>query len=225
MNELEITGRARTHIVFMDVLGCGLHYEAVTSFLAMQHAALAANIQLQPRSGFRDYAAQLSIWNGKWRGERPLLNRAGQPLARGEISDDQMVDMILTWSSIPAGSRHHWGTDVDVFDTFAMPADYTVRLTPDEYAADGVFARLNAWLDANLACFGFFRPYGTDRGGYSPEPWHISYAPVSMPALETLSLSVLRSTLSASDMLGKQFVLDRLPEIYTRYLLNIDVPK
>jgi LAS superfamily LD-carboxypeptidase LdcB len=224
MNELEITGRARTHVVELDELGCAMHYEAVASFLAMRHAASVEGIQLGVRSGFRDYTTQLSIWNSKWRGERVLLSRAGLALDRGQLADAEMVDVILTWSSIPGGSRHHWGTDVDVIDTAALPLDYKVRLVQEEYAADGIFAKLNVWLDANLARFGFFRPYRTDRGGYSPEPWHISYAPVASLALEALSLSALRSTLSDSPLEGKQFVLDRLPEIYTRYLLNIDAP-
>jgi LAS superfamily LD-carboxypeptidase LdcB len=224
MNEHEITGRARTHIVDVEVLGCGLHYEAVASFLAMRDAAAAAGVQLQVPSGFRDYAKQLNIWNCKWRGERPLLSRQGQPLNRSDLSDAEMVDVILTWSAIPGGSRHHWGTDVDVIDAAAMPAGYQLRLVSEEYASTGVFAKLSAWLDANLRHFGFFRPFRTERGGVSPEPWHISYAPVAMPALESLSLAVLRRTLSESNLEGKAFVLDRLPEIYTRYLLNIDTP-
>jgi LAS superfamily LD-carboxypeptidase LdcB len=224
MNELEITGRARTHVVDVEDLGCGLHYEAVASFLAMRDAAAAAGIRLAAPSGFRDFATQLNIWNRKWRGERPLLSRQGQLLDRQALADAEMVDVILTWSAIPGGSRHHWGTDVDVIDAAAMPEGYKPRLVTEEYAADGVFARLNAWLDGNLARFGFFRPFRTDRGGVSPEPWHISYAPVSMPALESLSLATLRRTLSESNLEGKALVLDRLPEIYTRYLLNIDGP-
>jgi LAS superfamily LD-carboxypeptidase LdcB len=224
MNELEMTGRARTHVVDVEELGCGLHYEAVASFLAMRDAAADAGIQITAPSGFRDFATQLNIWNRKWRGERPLLSRQGLPLDRLKLVDAEMVDVILTWSAIPGGSRHHWGTDVDVIDAAAMPDGYKPRLVSEEYAADGVFGRLNAWLDANLARFGFFRPYGTDRGGVCPEPWHISYAPVAMPALESLSLAVLRRTLNESTIEGKSYVLDRLPEIYTRYLLNIDTP-
>ena len=64
----------------------------------------------------------------------------------------------------------------------------------------------------------------TDRGGVNPEPWHLSYAPVSVPALESLSLSMLRQVLEASSIAGKQQVLGRLPEIYTRFLLAIDGP-
>jgi len=224
MNDLEITGRARSHIVALNEPRCALHYEAIASFLAMRDAAASEDIGLGARSSFRDFATQVAIWNGKWRGERPLLNRGGEPLRRAQIADGEMVDIILTWSSVPGGSRHHWGSDLDVTDTNAIPSGYEVRLITEEYAESGIFGRLSQWLDAHLAQFGFFRPYRTDRGGYCPEPWHISYAPVAMPALESLNLAVLRQALADSDMDGKQFVLDRLPEIYTRYLLNIDAP-
>jgi hypothetical protein len=133
-----------------------------------------------------------------------------------------MIDVILAWSAIPGGSRHHWGTDIDVADMNAVSADYKVQLVQSEYEKGGVFERLSNWLDENLSRFGFFRPFSTDRGGVCPEPWHISYAPVSAPALESLSLAVLRRTLMESDIEGKQFLLERLPEIYTRYLLNVD---
>ena len=136
----------------------------------------------------------------------------------------ERVDAILAWSAIPGGSRHHWGSDVDVIDAAAMPDGYQVQLQPAEYAPDGVFARLAAWLDRHMGGFGFFRPYGSDRGGAGIEPWHLSYAPVASPAIESLSLSVLRTAIVHGDMLGKEAVLDRLPEIYTRFILAIDPP-
>lgn len=224
MNELELTGRARTHVVELNEPRCILHYEAAASFLAMRDAAAGAGIELAARSSFRDFDTQVTIWNRKWAGEKPLYDRSGQLLERSRIADGDAVDAILCWSAVPGGSRHHWGTDVDVVDTAAIPAGYAVELMPQEYAADGIFARLSAWLDANMAHFGFFRPYRTDRGGVSPEPWHISYAPVALPALESLSLSTLRQVLDASAIAGKPHVLARLPEIYTRFLLAVDGP-
>ena len=224
MNENEITGRSRSHIVELEMPSCALHYEAVASYLAMRDAARAAGIDLVARSSFRDFATQVAIWNGKWRGERPILSRDGRVLDRRRLSDNEMVDAILVWSALPGGSRHHWGSDVDLIDTAAVPADYRVQLVPEEFAPDGVFARLSQWLYENMARFGFFRPYNTDRGGVSPEPWHLSYAPVARPALESLSLPALRRALADSDLEGKSEVLARLPEIYTRYLLNIDLP-
>jgi LAS superfamily LD-carboxypeptidase LdcB len=224
MNELELTGQVRTHIVELEQPRCGLHYETVASFLAMRDAAALAGIDLVPRSSFRDFQMQLGIWNRKWGGERPLYDRNGAQLERQQLSDAQAVDAILCWSAIPGGSRHHWGSDVDVIDAAAVPAGYTVELVPSEYAPTGIFARLNQWLDENMRRFGFFRPYHTDRGGVSPEPWHLSYAPVSQPALESLSLSTLRRVLEASSIAGKPHVLTRLPEIYTRFLLAVDAP-
>ncbi len=222
MNELELTGRARTHIVELEHPRCALHYGVVTSFLAMRDAATAAGIDLVAASGFRDFDRQLLLWNRKWRGERPLHDRAGQPLDPSQLDDAGRVDAILCWSAIPGGSRHHWGTDVDVIDAAAMPPGYQVQLVPEEYAAGGVFGRLAKWLAENMGRFGFHRPYSTGSCGAGIEPWHLSYSPVSTEALEQLSLPVLRRAVAASEMLGKAQVLERLPEIYTRFILAVD---
>jgi len=224
MNELELTGQSRSHVVELSDPPCMLHYEAVASFLSMRDAARGDGIDLTPRSSFRDFHAQIGIWNRKWRGERAIYDREGALLDRKQLSDSAAVDAILCWSAIPGGSRHHWGSDVDVIDAAAVPPDYTVELLPGEYAPQGIFGRLSQWLDANMHRFGFYRPYRTDRGGVSPEPWHLSYAPISQPALESLSLSTLRRVLEASNIEGKPYVLARLPEIYTRFLLAVDTP-
>jgi LAS superfamily LD-carboxypeptidase LdcB len=224
MNELELTGRARTHVVELNQPYCTLHYEVVAAFLSMRDAAAYDGIDLVARSSFRDFDTQVGIWNRKWSGERPLYDRKGQLLERARLSDNETLDAILYWSAIPGGSRHHWGSDIDVIDAAAVPKDYEVQLVPDEYARDGIFANLTHWLDANMKRFGFFRPYRTERGGVSPEPWHLSYAPVSLPALESFSLSMLRQVIETSAISGKAHVLARLPEIYTRFMLTIDGP-
>lgn len=224
MNELELTGRATSHVVELAEPKCVLHYEAVTSFLAMRDAAARAGIDLQSRSAFRDFDTQVLIWNRKWRGERALYDRHGRQLDHATLKPAELLDAILIWSAIPGGSRHHWGTEVDVIDGAAIPQGYAVQLVAAEYDSGGIFARLSTWLDEHAAKFGFFRPYRTDRGGVSPEPWHLSYAPVSMRALELLSLATLRRVLEQSDLEGKAEVLARLPEIYTRFLLAIDLP-
>jgi LAS superfamily LD-carboxypeptidase LdcB len=224
MNARELTGRARTHIIEIEQPRCALHFEAVTSFLALRDAAARDGIDLRAVSSYRDFDRQVALWNRKWRGERALHARDGRPLDHAQLSEQQLVDAILAWSAIPGGSRHHWGTDVDVIDQAAMPEGYQVQLLPSEYARDGVFARLTAWLDGHMSRFGFFRPYGSDRGGAGVEPWHLSYAPIASEAMEALSLSVLRTAIVQGDMLGKEAVLDRLPEIYTRFILAIDPP-
>ena len=224
MNELELTGRARTHVVGLDQPRCTLHYETVASFLAMREDAARSGMDLQAISSFRDFDRQLLLWNRKWRGERPLYDRGGGLLDHATLGEAQRVDAILCWSAVPGGSRHHWGSDIDVVDAAALPEGYQVQLLPAEYAAAGVFERLAAWLDRNMHRFGFHRPFASDRGGAGVEPWHLSYAPVARRAIEELSLPVLRRAIADSEMLGKSLVLERLPEIYTRFILAVDAP-
>jgi LAS superfamily LD-carboxypeptidase LdcB len=224
MNELELTGRARTHIVDLEQPRCALHFAVVTSLLAMRDEAARAGIDLVPVSSFRDFDRQVVLWNRKWRGERPLYDRAGRLLDYASLSEAERVDAILCWSAVPGGSRHHWGSDFDVIDAAAMPPGYEVQLLPTEYAPGGVFERLTAWLDVNMQRYGFHRPYASDRGGAGIEPWHLSYAPVAASAIEALSLPVLKRAIAGSELLGKSYVLERLPEIYTRFILAVDAP-
>ena len=224
MNELELTGRARTHIVDVEHPRCALHYGAAASFLAMRDAAAQAGIDLAAASSFRDFERQLGIWNAKWRGERPLLDRAGRPLEAGSLEESARVDAILCWSALPGGSRPHWGTDVDVIDSAALPDGYRVQLVPEEYASGGIFERLTRWLDENVARFGFYRPYRQGTHGAGAEPWHLSYWPVAAEALEALTLPILRRAVAGSELLGRERVLERLPEIYTRFILGVDPP-
>ena len=135
MNDLELTGRARSHIIELEQPRCALHYEVVAAFLAMRDAAQAHGIDLQAVSSFRDFDRQVMLWNRKWQGERPLYDRSGGLLEPGALSERQLVDAILCWSAIPGGSRHHWGTDIDVVDAAAMQPGYQVQLVPAEYAS------------------------------------------------------------------------------------------
>ena len=92
MNEFELTGRTRTHVVELEQPRCTLHYAVVAAFLAMRDAAASAGIGLEAASSFRDFDRQLRIWNAKWRGERPLLDRAGQPLDAASLDDAARID-------------------------------------------------------------------------------------------------------------------------------------
>jgi hypothetical protein len=105
-----------------------------------------------------------------------------------------------------------------------MPPGYKPRLLPDEVAEGGLFAPLHRWLDAHLHEHGFFRPYSRFQGGMFPEPWHLSYAPVSMRAIDDLTLDVLRRATEASALSGKARVLELLPQIMERHVRNIVPP-
>jgi len=225
MNERELTGRARTHVIDLPEPKCTLHREAAPAFLSMRAAAATVGIDLEPVSAYRDFAAQVSIWNDKFRGLRPLFDRDGVELVHATLSEPEIVDAILCWSAAPGASRHHWGTEVDVIDRAAVLPGQRVRLLPEEYFPGGPFEHLGRWLEENIESFGFFRPYRTDRGGVSPEPWHLSYAPVSLQALHSLTVPALRAAIEESEIDGKQLLLERLDMIHERYVASVDGPK
>jgi hypothetical protein len=75
-----------------------------------------------------------------------------------------------------------------------------------------------------MHAFGFFRPYATDRGGVSPEPWHLSYAPVAQAAAGQLTVEELAAVLGGADIEGKEQVLEALERNYHTYIVNVDPP-
>jgi LAS superfamily LD-carboxypeptidase LdcB len=225
LNELELTGRARTHVLQRDDLRAAMHPEVVAPFLAMKAEAARDGIDISVTSGFRDFAAQQRIWNMKWRGERALYDAEGRPRDPLELGPRDLIEAILCWSALPGASRHHWGSELDVVDRAAVPAEYRVQLVPAESAPGGPFHRLHCWLDEHMGRYGFFRPYRTFRGGVRPEPWHLSFAPVAQPALEGLTQVLLRQAIATSEMLGKELVLEMIPELHARYVANVDTPE
>lgn len=190
----------------------------------MRAAAAADGIDLVAFSSFRDFDRQLVIWNGKYRGERPMQDRAGRPLNPAVLSPAERVAAILWWSALPGASRHHWGTDIDVMDLAALPPGYRIQVVPAEYQPGGPFARLTTWLDAHMHAYGFFRPYTTDRGGVAPEPWHLSYAPLALQAQRALSVERLRAVLADVDIDGRDEVLAGLAGNFQRYVMDVDAP-
>lgn len=225
LNDLELTGRARTHVVQRDDLKAALERNVVGPFLAMKDGAARDGIAIEVVSAFRDFEAQQKIWDRKYRGERPLYDAHGNVTEHAKLSGAELIDAILSWSAVPGGSRHHWGTEIDVIDRAAVPEGYRVRLLPEETQPGGVFHRLHQWLDENMARYGFFRPYRTYRGGVYPEPWHLSYAPVSTVALQLLTAELLEQAVRASDILGKALVLSRSAGIHRQYVVNVDAPE
>jgi LAS superfamily LD-carboxypeptidase LdcB len=224
LNPLELTGRARTHAVAIPEPVCTLHVHAAAPFMNLRRAALTAGFDLTPVSSFRDFERQLSIWNAKFCGERPLYDAAGRALDASQLSPAERVEAILHWSALPGASRHHWGTDLDLIDANAIEQGYRVELTAAEFGATGPFAPLAEWLEIHAPRFGFFRPFRGVLSGVQAEPWHYSFAPLAEPARRSLTPAVLRAALVAAPLLGKEPVLERLEELHSRYVAAIDWP-
>jgi LAS superfamily LD-carboxypeptidase LdcB len=220
----ELTGRARGHVEELDSPRCVLHTQVRIPFLNLRAAAAAAGFDLVPQSSYRDFDRQLKIWNAKFNGEAPVNDLSGRPIEAIALSPAKRIDAILLWSALPGASRHHWGTDLDLIDRAAIQPGYRVQLLAAEYAPSGPFGPLSAWLEANAARFGFFRPYRGVLSGVQPEAWHFSFAPLAEPARRALRVEELRNALRDAPLAGKDSVLGRLEELHERYVVRIDWP-
>jgi len=220
----QLTGRVRTHVLEIAESGCILHPDAATAFLALRTAATQSDIDLVAVSTFRDFQQQLTIWNGKFLGRRPLLDQDGRALDPAAMTAEEVVRAILLWSALPGASRHHWGTEIDLIDRAVLPTGQRPQLIPLEYSPGGVFEKLGAWLPRHCEEYGFFLPYDRDRGGVRPEPWHLSFAPVSSTALPALTVEVLAAALSGVELAGAAVVRRQLRDIHARYVCAVAQP-
>ncbi|MGH6630718.1 MAG: M15 family metallopeptidase, partial [Burkholderiales bacterium] len=167
---------------------------------------------------------QRAIWNAKYRGERPVLDRHGRPARIGALEPGARVETILLWSALPGASRHHWGSDIDVADGRVLAQGYELQLEPAEYRRGGPFAALSTWLGDNMRCYGFYQPYTRAGRGVQPEPWHLSYAPVSRHALQRMTTRLLAAAIRDNGVDGEAEILARLPAIRERYVLDVTAP-
>ena len=224
MKHGELTGQLRSHIVEVPEPRCALHVHVAAAFLNLRRAAQSDGFDLIPQSSFRDFARQLTIWNEKFSGERPMYDALGTRIEVTALTPSQRIEAILLWSALPGASRHHWGTDIDVVDGTVAASGYQAQLMPEEFAPGGPFAALAEWLQVNAARFGFFRPFRGIRSGVQPEPWHFSFAPVAESARRTLSPAILYEALAAAPLAGKEYVLEQIDVLHARYVAAIDWP-
>ena len=132
-----ITGSTETHLEGLDrslLKGSEflVHKQVVEPLRELRTAALQTGFELTLCSAFRSFDRQLQIWNGKVSGKRPVMDGNGEPINNEALSPWSLIQAILRWSALPGASRHHWGTDFDIYDMRTMPEGYKLQLTPDE---------------------------------------------------------------------------------------------
>ena len=201
--------------------GHRLHRDVISPFLAMQDAAQNDGIDLQLVSSFRDFDRQTAIFNRKWTGQAQLPDTNGDELPFEALSDNEKLHAILTWSALPGGSRHHWGTDIDVYDRAAVHSwGGKFNLVEREYLTDGPCHALSCWLADNMEQFGFYRPFSVNTGGVAVEPWHLSFRDTACAFECARHLDGFTKAIEQSDIEGKACILPQLSSLYNRYVLN-----
>lgn len=218
----QIMGLDSSHLeVIPNNDGYLLENQTLLAFSEMQSAAFDDGIDVQICSAHRSFDKQLSIWNRKWFGKLPILDADSKQINIDSLSDSEKVHAIMRWSALPGASRHHWGTDFDVYDKQSVyKSAQAFELIPQEYEKNGPCYELNLWLKKHAKRFGFYRPYAQYQGGVSVEPWHYSFQPISDSIIEMYDLAQLSKVLNDSELAGKSIVIPILSELFERYTLN-----
>ncbi len=214
-----LTGRTDAHLSQFNQFQ--LEVRTLDSFLKLQKELAIYDIDLQIVSAYRSFERQLSIWNDKVEGKRKLYDSTGNLLDYNSLSEEEILQSILTWSAIPGASRHHWGTDLDVFDK-NIKEKSQVDLNNQEYETD--FKTLTTELTNKISSnnsYSFFRPYAEDLGGVSKELWHLSFGEVSSIYFKEYTFEIFKRNLQESDIFLKKIILKDLEFYYKNYLLNI----
>ncbi|UNY97352.1 M15 family metallopeptidase [Zhouia spongiae] len=212
-----ITGmQGQTHDISVDELlgkgspelfGDGIHLrkEAYECFLQMQEAAAKEGIIIANASSYRGYSRQKQIWERKFR----KYTAQGMP-------PRQAIARIIEYSTIPGTSRHHWGTDIDIVDgSKKVSGDL---LDPEKFAHGGPYEPLKKWMDKNAHKYGFYLVYtdNPDRKGFKYEPWHFSYAPLSIGYLQQFRKIDIKEKLMADRLMGVEAFSESFIEQYIK---------
>ena len=219
-----LTGKSREHLVNLPTPHSPHHFlqaQAMKAFQGLQQSTVKNGFNLQPASSFRDFARQQLIWNGKFNGERKVHDDAGYALDLSRLDDWQKAQAILRWSALPGASRHHWGTEIDIFDPDLLPQGQSLQLEPWEYEQGGYFFELSEFLTENLPHFDFNLPFMQmpAEKKIGREPWHISYMPLAEKAKQLFSAEVLLQAWEKEEIGGKATLQQHLPQIFEQYFV------
>tara|TARA_R110000868_G_scaffold36791_1_gene130252 strand:+ start:1322 stop:2059 length:738 start_codon:yes stop_codon:yes gene_type:complete len=192
--------------------GIQLRKAAHDAFIEMKRAAYTGGVDLKIVSSYRSFDRQQVIFERKFQ----------------KYSDEGMapldaINKIIEYSTIPGTSRHHWGTDIDVIDGYKKVNGDV--LVPSKYGEGQPYADFKKWMDENSEKFGFYLVYTDDakRRGFKYEPWHYSYAPISIPMLETYRSKNIMHIYKDEDFLGSEYFTSGFLRTYiTDNILDIN---
>ncbi|MBT4287385.1 MAG: M15 family metallopeptidase [Deltaproteobacteria bacterium] len=221
MNKKILTGQTNEHVKIFWEGQLNLIPEVAEAFLDMSSAAKKDGLVLSVVSTFRSFDDQLRIWNQKFKGTMDVLDLNEEKITIGNLNEFEKIEKILYWSALPGGSRHHWGTDIDVVERNAISKNIEYRLVPSESKPNGIFYQLYLWLKKESRRFGFYFPYQGINANMYHEPWHISYASIANQNLSAMKPEMIREAVISAEISGKTQIIKNLLSIYQNKILNV----
>jgi len=200
---MELMGKAD-----IDLYGEGINLrkEAHDAFVAMKKAAYSDGITIKIVSSYRSFERQEAIFERKY--QRYTEDNTIEPL--------EAIDKIIEYSTIPGTSRHHWGTDIDIIDGNKKTKGDV--LVPSKFEAGGPFEDFKKWMDENSKKFDYYLVYTNEpkRRGFKYEPWHYSYAPLSIPMLASFRGKNILQLLEREEFMGSEHFTTGFVKTYIR---------
>lgn len=132
---------------------------ALTAFAALKADAKREGFELEICSGYRSFERQSLLFTNKFLGKRTILDRNEQPITQPIADPVERMKAILVFSSMPGFSRHHFGSDFDIYAPNKLPERQTLQLTYHEYLPGAYFYELGQYLKEALPRFDFANPY------------------------------------------------------------------
>lgn len=215
-------GLSEAHLT--EYKGKQLHQGIIDDYKALELAAKNAGFDLEIASAYRSFERQSLIWNNKYSGKRPILSATNEPVEIAKLSEIEIIKAIMLYSAIPGASRHHFGTDLDIYAPNMLAEGQSLQLEPWEYNQSGPFYELNLWLDENLLQYGFYRPYKSFQGGVAQEAWHISHIKNGNKMMQVQSEENVIKSLVDSDVLGKEVLIENISYLHAQFVTNICAP-
>lgn len=219
-----LTGRTEEHLTLVNLNNYPfkIHTEIKNDLYRWSELCQQQGIDFAVASAFRSFDRQLVLWNEKVEGKRAVKNADGQIVHPQDLTEPEILDVILLWSHIPGCSRHHWGTDLDVFDAaWYKLHQEKLELENCHYLDLGPSAKLHSYNEeilTNKKIMSFYRPYN-DNKSFMQELWHYSHQKIAASFEEAYTLKVfVRNLEAANELLLRDLILSNAEYYFKKFV-------
>lgn len=232
-------GLTTRHVIsYQDNPNIMAQASALQAFKSLQQDAKKHGFDMQICSGFRSFDRQAQIVEAKFTGKRQILDLFEKVLDPVPEDPVARLQAILVFSALPGFSRHHFGSDFDIYAYNLLPKGQNLQLTYHEYLPGAYFYEFGEYLKESLCKFDFINPYNnsdsifkllglSNQENINPssmgyEPWHISYVPAAEPFLKAFDYQKTLDYVTKTDFLFAPYVAKVMTEYKSRQVLGLN---
>lgn len=158
-------------------------------------------------SGYRSFNYQTRLWNMEY----------DQTFKEPDLTEEQKIERVLDYTSLPGLSRHHWGTELDISERSLRG-----QLFKDDPKLPKKVRDFYEWMEENAPRYGFCKTYNGTSGVINDEPWHWSFKAYSRIYERQLQGLSDFSMIFDPSVEGYDYVREHFSHIYEREMQSVD---